>query len=190
MKKFIIAFCMLTCMFLLSPLANAATITFDGLAGIVGSPYMEKGFTLTAEEDSSFYAFDATDLDYSGSAALINEYSTATTLASATGALFNLFSISLSEASSGEAAYATIIAFTAVYADATTYSMDLTTDGVFGYEIFTFGDEFKNIASVSFGDLEYFQFDNITATPVPEPSTLLLLGSGIAFLAAGRRWKK
>lgn len=191
MKKLIITLGMLACLFLLSPLANASTLTFDGLVGEIMSPYTEKGFTLTAEEDSLFYAFDAyEDWAYTGSEALINDYSTSTTLASADGSLFNLFSISLSEAFSGDAADETIIAFTAVYADGTTYSKDLTTDGVFGFEIFAFGNEFKNLASVSFGYDSYFQFDNITVNPVPEPSTLLLLGSGIAFLAAGRRGKK
>jgi hypothetical protein len=195
MKKLIVALGMLTCMFLLTPLANAATITFDGLAGEIMSPYTEKGFILTAADpepgiEGIFYAFDSASVDYTGSEALINDYSTSTTLASADGSLFNLFSISLSEAFSGDAADETIIAFTAVYADATTYSVELTTDGDFGYEIFTFGEEFQNLASVSFGYDSYFQFDNITANPVPEPSTLLLLGSGIAFLAAGRRGKK
>lgn len=197
MKKLIILLCMLACMFLLSPLANAATLTFDGLSGYIGESYTEDGFTLTADPEdgysSEFYAVVASDLEfgyyYSGSEALINDWSTATTLVSADGSLFNLTSIDLAEALTEEYLFPETISLTAVYADGSVYTTTLTTDGVSGFQTFTFGEKFQDLASVSFGYDSYFQFDNITANPVPVPSSLLLLGSGIAFLAVGRRGK-
>jgi hypothetical protein len=47
-----------------------------------------------------------------------------------------------------------------------------------------------SVASLYFAvEAQYFTIENITYTPVPEPSTLLLLGSGLAGLA-GLGWRR
>nr|WP_319494456.1 PEP-CTERM sorting domain-containing protein [uncultured Desulfobacter sp.] len=171
--------------------ASAAVITFDGLSGEIGSSYTESGFTLTADDDSVFYSIVETDVEagysYTGSETLMNNYATATTLTSTNGSLFNLTSIDLAEAFNGDALYATSITFDAVYSDGSTYSFTLTTDGNEGAETFTFGAELTNLASLSFGDYEYVQFDNVTASAVPVPSSILLLVAGTGVLVGIRR---
>ena len=172
--------------------ANAAVLTFDGLSGELGSTYTESGFTLTASEGSSFYSIVETDVEdgysYTYSETLMNNYATATTLTSADGSVFNLTSIDLAEAFNiDDLLYATTIIFDAVYSDGSTYSFERTTDGIEGAETFTFGDELTNLVSLSFGDDEYIQFDNVTASAVPIPSSILLLVAGTGVLVGIRR---
>ena len=198
MKKILLMVGMFLFLASLTPLANASVLTFDGLSGDVGSTYTEDGFTLTAtptvDGDSLFYSIVAADvvangLYYTNSETLMNDYTTATTLASADGSAFDLTSIDLAEVFTEDVIYAATIAFDLVYKDGSTYSFDLITDGVEGAETFTFGSELANLASVSFGDSEYIQFDNITASAVPEPSSILLLFVGMGAWAAGARKK-
>lgn len=69
-----------------------------------------------------------------------------------------------------------------------------------GPEYIDFGDSFVNVSSVTFSYARVFSFDNIQldnvansyiADPVPEPSTILLLGSGLLGLGwYGRKRKK
>jgi hypothetical protein len=171
--------------------ADAAVLTFDGLSGDVGSTYTESGFTLIADDDSVFYSIVEADVSdefyYTGSETLMNSYTTSTTLTSADGSAFNLTSIDLAEAFTGESFWATTITFDVVYKDGSTYAFDLTTDGIEGAETFTFGDEMTNLASLSFGDHEYIQFDNVTASTVPVPSSILLLVAGTGVLVGIRR---
>ena len=172
--------------------ANAAVLTFDGLSGELGSTYTESGFTLTAGEGSSFYSIVETDVEdgysYTGSETLMNNYAAATTLTSADGSLFNLTSIDLAEAFNiDDLLSATTITFDVVYSDGSTYSFDRTTDGIEGAETFTFGAELTNLVSLSFGEDEYIQFDNVTASAVPVPSSILLLVAGTGVLVGIRR---
>jgi len=172
--------------------ANAAVLTFDGLSGELGSTYTESGFTLTASEGSSFYSIVETDVEdgysYTYSETLMNNYATATTLTSADGSVFNLTSIDLAEAFNiDDLLYATTIIFDAVYSDGSTSSFERTTDGIEGAETFTFGAELTNLVSLSFGDYEYIQFDNVTASAVPIPSSILLLVAGTGVLVGIRR---
>nr|WP_319393953.1 PEP-CTERM sorting domain-containing protein [uncultured Desulfobacter sp.] len=189
MKKIIIAMGVLLVFASLTPFANALEIiTFDTFSN--GASYTEDGFTLTADDGSEFWAIapeDASDgYYYTGSVALVNELSTTTTLV-ADGSFFNLISIDLAEAFSQEAIYEASISFIATYADGSTYSVDLTTDGSEGLQTFDFGSEMTNLASVSFGNGQSFQFDNIVVNTVPVPSSLLLLAAGMGVLAGTKR---
>jgi hypothetical protein len=190
MKKIIIAMGVLLAFAVLTPFANAfEIITFDTFSN--GAAYTEDGFTLTADDGSEFWAIASEDASdgyyYTGSVALVNELSTTTTLVATNGAFFDLISIDLAEAFSQDAIYEASISFIATYADGSTYSVDLTTDGSEGMQNFDFGSEMTNLASVSFGDYEYFQFDNIVVNTVPVPSSLLLLAAGMGVLAGTKR---
>lgn len=191
MKNIILMVCILWGLVVFVLPASAAVLTFDGLSGELGSFYTESGFTLNADDDSSFYSITEADVaagySYTGSETLMNDYATATTLTSANGSVFNLTSIDLAEAFNGGALYATTVTFDAVYSDGATYSFDRTTDGIDGAETFTFGAELTNLASLSFGDDTYIQFDNITASAVPVPSSILLLVTGTGVLVGIRR---
>lgn len=193
MKKIILMVGMLLSLVGLTSLANATVLTFDGLSGDVGSTYTEDGFTLTADDDSLFYSIVAADVAdgyyYTDSETLMNDYASGTTLASVDGSVFDLTFIDLAEAFIEDSLYAATIAFDVVYKDGSTYSFDLTTDGIEGAETFTFGAEVTNLVSVSFGDDAYIQFDNVTASAVPEPSSFLLLAAGLGAWAAGARKK-
>jgi len=64
-------------------------------------------------------------------------------------------------------------------------------NGVDDFELFTVSNAFQNLVHAEFsGGGAAFSIDNIigyTASEVPEPSILFLLGIGITFFAAGRR---
>nr|WP_320017000.1 VPLPA-CTERM sorting domain-containing protein [uncultured Desulfobacter sp.] len=190
MKKNILMVGMLLSLIALTPLANAAVLSFDGLFGDVGNTYTQDRFILTAD-DSVFYSIVEADADdgyyYTGSETLMNDYASGTTLTSADGSVFSLTSIDLSEAFTGDLLSATTIPFDVIYKDGSTYSFDLTTDGLEGAQIFTFGSELTNLDSVSFGDGEYFQFDNVTASAVPVPSSILMLVAGLGALGCARK---
>lgn len=119
----------------------------------------------------------------------MNDYASATTLVYAGDLVFDLASIDLAEAFTEDALYGSTITFNVVYADGPTDSFDLATDRVEGIETFTFGSDLTNLVSVSFGVGEYIQFDNVTASAVPEPSSILLLLAGLGAWAAGARKK-
>ncbi|QBH13234.1 PEP-CTERM sorting domain-containing protein [Desulfobacter hydrogenophilus] len=197
MKNIMMMISMLMCMFILSPLANATVIDFTGLEGEVSSPYTENGFTLTAElgDDGTayFYAIASADESYyyySGSETLMNDSYTTTILTATDGSMFDLTSIDLAKIySNDDGSYSAMtITFEAFYADNTIYTYDVTTDGLEGLQTITLGEAFSNLVSVSFG-AEYYQFDNITASAVPEPSSILLLFVGMGAWAAGARKK-
>lgn len=182
---------MLLSLFVLIPQTHAAVLDFDGLSGDVGSSYTEDGFTLTAEDGSVFYSIVEADAEYgyyyTGSETLMNDYASATTLAYEGDAVFSLTSIDLAEAFTEDALYAATITFNVVYSNGSTAAFDLITDGVQGAETFTFGSDLTNLVSVSFGAGEAFQFDNVTASAVPVPSSILLLVTGIGALVGVRK---
>jgi hypothetical protein len=191
-------------LFVLTLNAQASVIDFETLAHNDGeyqdhgATYTEGGFLLTntaTEVDSGFSPSLATygseSSYFSGSTALINDnWEGQTNLTRTDGGLFNLNSISLSELYDSEPIE---VVFTGVVNDGSIITQTLTLDGIFvTSEVFSFND-FSNLVSVSWLQTpDYHQFDNIDVAPVPEPTTMLLFGTGLAGIAGVqfRRKKK
>ncbi|MDD2465122.1 MAG: PEP-CTERM sorting domain-containing protein [Desulfobulbus sp.] len=181
--------------------SQAAVIDFESLthndADITdhGATYAEDGFVLRnlATEETSGYepslaTFGSSAEGYTGSTALFNDnYPGVTWMTSLDSILFSLFSIDLSELAEhrGETE---VITFYGLNSFGTIVSQSFTIDGAFGAETFFFSADFTNLASAWWAQTDYFvQFDNITTSPVPEPSTLLLFGVGLIGLSAATR---
>ncbi|WP_022664644.1 PEP-CTERM sorting domain-containing protein [Desulfospira joergensenii] len=189
MKKTILLFAFLSCVMILSPLANATTLTFDDLSTDSGSevanPYMESDFVLTADENGIFYSWGSLSDDYTGSAAIYNDSYTDTILTAEDGSLFNLTSIDLSELWNYEYGDDDVfdLIVTGTYTDGTNISAYIALDLDFGYETIAFDETFSFLTSVTFSS-GYYQIDNIEASTVPEPASMMLLGSGLLVAAA------
>jgi hypothetical protein len=152
-----------------------------GTAFVFLGTYSADGFTLV---NPSYTGPDVTDAFgspesgntayYQGSAALINNHEyTATALTKDGGGAFNVESIDLAELT--PTSDTTAVTFTGTRADGSTVSATFTTDGLEGFETFTF-DGFTDLVSLSWSqDYPYHQFDNIVLTFAvvdPPPKTL------------------
>lgn len=130
--------------------------------------YTEDGFTLVSESNSSESAFASPQSDntdaYEGSAALVNnEDNGVTALTKDDGGTFNAESIDLAELwTFGEGSRD--VPFTGTRADGSTVSQTFTTDGIRGFQTFTF-EGFTDLVSLSWIQLyPYHEFDNISLT--------------------------
>ena len=184
--------------FLFTSMAQATILDFedlyhndDAVAGH-GYSYEMNGFLLTNTSiEFPFAGLGTEAYGYSGSTALFNDNAQGETILTRVGnGFFSLISIDLSElyAPDDEDPLEDWVVFQGILADSSIVSQTFTLDGLTGVETFFFGPEFADVISVSWTQSDYFhQFDNIHAAPVPEPSSLLLLGLGLMAAMGCRR---
>lgn len=159
-----------------------------------GATYTEDGYLLEnlETEQPSFATYGMTASGFTGSTSLINDnVQGVTRLSAVNGSLFSIYSIDVSELTDLNGATDSIT-FYGTNFNGGTVSQTFSIDGIFGSETFSFDSNFTDLAKVEWAQTDYFvQFDNITASPVPVPSSILLFGAVLtALAAAGKRRKQ
>jgi hypothetical protein len=195
MKKILMLLCLMACVLGMAPGSHAAIIDFDVLTDVdtkdAGMSYTEDGFLLTDMGEFPFIVYGTGSGFFSGSTALLNDNSLdgVTVLTRFGGGTFALNSISLAELFAFDNSdYAYEVIFTGLLVDGTSVEQAFTIDNLTGVQDFNFNSSFTNLASASWTQVPYYyQFDNINVTPVPEPCSMLLIGTGLIGLAGFKK---
>jgi PEP-CTERM motif len=195
-------------------MASATTINFSSLSGgapdpsltgaiLVGASYTQAGFTF-ASGGSKFDVWQASSPNLPSlnpaDTSLFEFYAGVTTTLTDGGSPFTLSSIDLAPVIAGGTGTFTVT-FTGTHPNTTTISQTLTVnDSPSALQTFAFSG-FTNLVSVAydqgtnsgyFGSQDTaYQFDNVvvSGSSVPEPDTLLMLGSGVLAAAGALRRK-
>lgn len=187
------------CMLLLVFASNArsSSLTFDDLVSVsasgstnIGNVYAENGFTITATpayswSGSGFYALQASSQLWTGSPGLTYYgIGAQLELTSLDGVPFGLNSIDISRGDSNTGLIP--VTFTGVKLDGSkvfqSYWFHDTQKG--RNETFLFDEQFTGLSALRWQQgAEWHQFDNIVISAVPEPTTTVLLFSGLLLLA-------
>jgi hypothetical protein len=183
-------------LFVAAGLAQGDVITFENFAppgGVTNvnpaSPYSEAGFRLTPTNDQSAVFDSAATIDMPGNATDFFGFaeSNIITLTNIAGSPFNLNSLLLGPITVGGGT----ISMTLVGNFAAGGFITRTFSAVTTSTLVTFSD-FNDLSSVVFRTTDDSGLDNINVTvgaSVPEPTTMLLLGTGLAGIA-GRALKR
>lgn len=199
--------------------ASALVIDFEDIAvapgtNSIGGDRISGGFEFDTQADHSHIANACFGADNGSSYLVIddfNGYNPVVQFEALSGATFDLHTIDVSEwEDSYVGANALTVDFTGFRAGGggpifRTVTLDLVWDGIgplVDFQTVTFDSAWSNLLSLTMKglgatvpDTNYFAIDNIDVTldetpPVPEPTTLLLLGSGFVGLAIKKRKTK
>ena len=164
--------------------------------GLASPTYTASGFTLTAA--SVFCAMQdpspGTSVSWAGATGLFNcAPNGLTTLTQVGGGQFTLDSIDMAPCNCGSGYGAPSVSFHGTRMDGTTVdSLAFAVPDVMSFTTYSFaGMGFENLRSVTwYHYAPYEQFDNITLDATPEPSSALLLATGLAAALATVRARR
>ena len=174
--------------------ARAATLDFEELVPtdtnsfeVFGPTITTQGFRLETDGSGFFAPLPNSNYLYTGSRALYVTAGRRVTLTRADGGLFDISSIDFWNAFENQSSPGATISFDFVYENGSTFGANYTFSGGNAVQRIDISGN-TTLRSLTFDqESPFVQFDNIVASPVPEPASLVALSMGA--LATVRRRK-